>query len=259
MREQRTKVTRSGVYWRGRELDKEEIERRRQTIYLQEFPREAIKEVVCILLGYDVISHHPDIDLAIDKIERFWNAPNTKDPNVDTEEGRKILDELAGLGVLSSTRQAAQAASLLSDRAVLLLYGECPTCEGREKVCPPECPPTGGPCDLDELEHLATCPALLPCPDCTRPQSLEEAAQRSRASAERAGERCLKCGVARWESTSLCNHVYVDQRKGKRRQIYGHLRHQQHKNGEAATLYLTGHYRMEVWLPSRRIGDERRK
>ncbi len=43
-----------------------------------EFPREAIKEVVCVLLGYDMISHLPEINQAIDKIESLCNGESAR-------------------------------------------------------------------------------------------------------------------------------------------------------------------------------------
>ena len=258
MREQRTKVTRSGVYWRGRELDKGEFKQGREKMTpKEEFERWHRQTRV------DTGCGHP---WASDIWDYF--APHREFPRED--EGRKILDDLANLGVLSSTKQVSQAASLLSDRALVLLYGECPMCSGSKQVpiqayekeyiledeegdhwkpCPdcqgekarPEpAHPNGSNCPNPNNEGLCGCKpcptcggrgeaetwaitgayptgrlVMLPCPDCTRPQSFDEAAQRSRASAKRA--RCLKCGVARWESTSLCDHVFVNRRMGQQR------------------------------------------
>ena len=94
----------------------------------------------------------------------------------------------------TSARGKGEYRFIEEHRNPLNIWGDCVTCN-YTGICS-DCAPIGS----------------KPCPDCTRPQSLEEAAQRSRASAERAGMRCLKCGGVRWETTSFCDHVYEERR-----------------------------------------------
>ncbi len=209
MREQRTKVTRSGVYWRGRELDKEEIERRRQAIHLREFPR----EVIDLLLSKDGVSLSQKGVLSV--LERLWNGEGAR-PEPAHPNGSNCPNP--------------------NNEGLCGCKPVCPTCGGSRIIGCEHC-----------IARNIVCPHTFthrPCPDCTRPQSLEEAAQRSRASAERAGARCLKCGIARWESTSLCDHVYFDRRKGQQRK-WEERREVVGRHWKDSSLVLIGHRRVK--------------
>jgi len=106
----------------------------------------------------------------------------------------------------------------------------CDTCGGSGKHCT-------FPGGIKNFERCAVengcqlCKYVEPCPDC-KP-------------------------VKKYHRTE--GGMHVDERSGEeRRKKYGHLKHQQHKDKQAATLYLTDHYGKDVWLPDRRENDRRK-
>ncbi len=181
MREQRTKVKRrqpmlseqeyyklwhqaKGETFRDSSVDADSEFWKLIVPYLREdFPREAIKEVVCILLGYDVTSHLPEIDQAIDKIERLCNGGSARIEPTHPNGSNCPNPNNEGLCGCKP----------------------CPTCEGTKMVDANYSSGYGG---------IRTKPPQTPCPDCStislHQQTLAEVPDEIRERVRKEGDQC---------------------------------------------------------------------